>query len=175
MPLSCHKIKYPYYQIDDIQIQAYKDSKLNSVVLQTDSLTSDTTYLTIQFVGKNIAFHQLNFNFSNCAYAFKKRFDGDQGLKDKITNMLFYSNKLFNGRAPGTSLNDFFVRVGNWPVDWQTTMNTSSSKDFEHNPNRPKRFLLIKRPQDSLRHSLTLELTFESGIKKTSTSKIIWK
>jgi len=144
--------------------------------MQADSLTTDSIYFKPYFQGQYIAMNQISLDLSNRLFSFTKRQDGDHGLKDKISSIFTYSNKLYNGQAAGASLNHLFYFKYFYIYsmdDAKNKYNEAHGNSFEENQGV---FVLTQRPTDSLKHQFSFVFTFESGKVITAKSTIMtWK
>ena len=176
LPFSCRKPKYAYYVINNISLDKFKDHGLTKVIAATDSLTNDSVFIKLNMSTNYIA-QVLDLNFTNSCFATTKATNGYKGLKNKITDITFSSNKMFNGRPPNSSLIDLLK----YSLYTQQEISTLKKdlNDYAYVDNTgatPYRILyLTQRPTDSLRHVFTFQLIYENGTSNSAQVALTWK
>jgi hypothetical protein len=184
IPIACIDQRYPYFIIDSLNCQVYRDDGLTAGLSPTDSLSTTQSFYKINFsynyisLIKNIEF----FDFNNKAFAFSSEAPGFEGLKEKLSSIEIYSNKLFNGRPAKSNLKELFK----WhDVQWDGMKKSIDSlvialnKESFFIPDKHQYFLkliLNQRPTDSLSHIFTFDFVYKNGKHQTFNSTTInWK
>lgn len=184
IPFACIDQKYPYFIIDSLNCQVYKDDELTSILNPTDSLSAASSFYQVNF-----SYHYVSLlkqrglpDFSNSAFAFSSHPPGFEGLKEKLNSIDIYSDKLFNGRVAGSNLNDLFKWhdvQGDGQKKSIDTLVLALNKESFFIPDNQRYFLkliLNQRPADSLSHVFTFDLVYTSGKHQTFNSTTVnWK
>ncbi len=175
-PFSCFKPKYPFAEINNLIISISKDDYSNQFISSNDTIRLDTTFFRFDFEGRNIAYIENYFDFNNSLFALTKPQNGYKGLKDKITNINIYSDKVFNGRLAGITLNDiFYYQNGKTTVNHLKNELNYRGIYFRDGHSDQTSLLLIQKPLDSLKHKFSIVMDFESGKKIVAYRSAIWK
>jgi len=174
-PFSCFKPKYPFAEIDNLIINLSKPYS-NQFISLNDTIQLDTLFFKFDFEGRNIAYFQNHFDFNNSLFALTKPQNGYKGLKDKISDINIYSNKVFNGRIAGLTLNDiFYYQYGETTVNHLKNELNDRGIYFRDGHSDIYSLLLTQKPLDSLKHKFSVVMDFESGKKIVAYTSAIWK
>ncbi|MDX6189715.1 hypothetical protein SGQ83_10160 [Flavobacterium sp. Fl-318] len=182
IPISCESVD-PYYKIDNLTCQAFKDEALTNVVKPIDIISENKVYFKINMsytYVANIEKSRQWFNFTTSAYAFSKGTPGIDGLKDKLKTIEIFSNNNFNGKPAGTDIKDLFK----WhDVQWDGQQKTidslvialnQSSFFIGGNPYFLK-LILMGKPNDNLPQTFTFNFVYENGSRQlVSSTDINW-
>jgi hypothetical protein len=170
IPFACWKPKYPYYQIDEIALASFRDLNLEKKVAATDSIGADSVFIQVNLSTRVIAQH-FNWELSSALMATTKPHDGSYGLKDGIDAINLTSDNTFDGRPPGTNLNDLAL--------WAAWKNFKSVSELIGKLNADEYqqvvLYLTNKPGNNLKHTLTLELVYTSGKRQSAQTALTWK
>jgi hypothetical protein len=174
IPFSCGT-KDPYYELSNLSLEAYRDNDLSSKIYPTDTVDQQEVFfkasMNLDYVST------LKIALSSQLLAFKKAQNGYKGLKTHLSHLNFFSDKLFNGRMPGSPLGDLLIcREYLADLDLSKTVEGLNERGpCCKEENYEMKFYLKQRPNDSLSHHFTLEFNFSDGTKMSSQARVNWK
>ncbi len=176
-PLSFCAPEYPYYTIEHISLDAYKDKAFTKRQAATDSIFKDTVYIQLK-LGTSFTAQNLDFSFANTCFATTKPSNGYKGLRDKIIDIQFTSDQTFNGRIAETNINtilntSFIYRASDFE-EFEIRLNDGPPSYYART-GKDLILYITEKPKDNLSHNFTLKFIFESGKILSGNLSLVWK
>lgn len=159
----------PRWNIEDFELVVLDQ---NEQLPSIRTVEGDSVLLRLELVHQYVAFNAgLNELFAPSLMATSCEPEGQEGMRDLISDITITSDTQFNSFEPNTPLNSI-VRPSGSPDLATFTANSESLNAIE---NFIFDFFIIQKPETGTTHKFTVKMDFESGrsIEKTAL-KVTW-
>jgi hypothetical protein len=162
----CPELSLNYMRLKGFELSLYQNNQ-QELVAGSSLLPSDELGIRIEFTQVEYIASVEKCFFSASAYATSCENEGGLGRKSRIDSLTIRSDKLFNGKQPGESLNNYFTGTYFISQNQESTAVTADADALVNYLNESRYhmnsgYLTLKtNPQDNSSHRFTIRIVLE--------------